>query len=49
MSRPTAIERGSEVLDVGASDRVRTLLVELRAIEAANVVRLEDAWVEHGP
>ena len=49
MSRPTAIEWGSEVLHVRASDRVRTFLVELRAVEAANVVRLEDAWVEHGP
>ena len=49
MSRPTAIEWGSKVLHVGASDRVRALLVQLRAVEAANVVRLEDAWIEHGP
>ena len=40
---------GPEVLHVRASDRVPTLLVELRAVEAANVVRLEDAWIEHGP
>ena len=40
---------GLEVLDVGAPDRVAALLVQLRAVEAANVVRLEDPWIEHGP
>ena len=38
---------GLEVLDVGAADRVRALLVELGAVEAADVVRLEDPRVEH--
>ena len=47
MSRPTAIEWGSEVLHVRAPDRVRAFLVELRPVEAANVVRLEDPGVEH--
>ena len=36
-----------EVLDVGASDRVRALLVELGGVEAADVVRLEDLGIEH--
>ena len=37
------------MLDVGAADRVRALLVELGPVEAADVVRLEDLRVEHGP
>ncbi len=36
-----------EVLDVGAADRVRALLVELGAVEAADVVCLEDPGIEH--
>jgi len=35
------------MLHVGAADRVRALLVELGAVEAANVVRLEDLRIEH--
>ena len=38
-----------EVLDVRATDRVRAFLVELGAVEAADVVRLEDSRVEHVP
>ena len=38
-----------ELLDVGAADRVRALLVELAGVDAADVVRLEDLRVEHGP
>ena len=38
-----------ELLDVGASDAVRALLVESRGMDAAHVVRLEDLRVEHGP
>ena len=38
---------GLEVLHVGAADGVTALLVQLRAVEAANVVRLEDPWIEH--
>jgi len=38
---------GLEVLDVGTADAVRAVLVELRRVEAANVVRLEDRWIEH--
>ena len=37
-----------EVLDVGAADRVRALLVELVGVDAADVVGLEDLRVEHG-
>ena len=37
-----------EVLDVGAPDRVRALLVELVRIDAADVVGLEHLRVEHG-
>ena len=47
MSRPTAIVSGLEVLDVGATDRVGALLVELGAVEAAHVVRLEGFGLEH--
>src|SRR6185295_8569627 len=38
-----------EVLDVGPPDRIRTLLVELGPVEAADVVGLEDLRLEHGP
>ena len=38
-----------ELLDVRAPDRVRALLVELGRMEPADVVRLEDLRVEHGP
>ena len=37
-----------ELLDVGAPDRVGALLVELRGVQPAHVVRLEDLGVEHG-
>ena len=37
-----------EVLDVGAADRVRALFVQFGRIDAANVVGLEDAGIEHG-
>ena len=37
-----------EVLDVRAADRVRALLVQLVRIDAADVVGLEDAGIEHG-
>ena len=47
MSRPTAICFGLELLDVGAADRVGALLVELRRVDAADVVRLEDLRVDH--
>ena len=47
MSRPTAIRRGRELLDVRAPDRVRALLVELLAVDAADVVRLEHLGIEH--
>ena len=36
-----------ELLDVGAPDRVGTLLVEIRRIEATDVVRLERRRCEH--
>ena len=49
MSRPTAIDSRLEVLDVGAADRVRALLVELVRIDAADVVRLEGLRIEHEP
>ena len=49
MSRPTAIRARLELLDVGAADRVGALLVELRRVEPAHVVRLEDRRVEHAP
>ena len=38
-----------EVLDVGAADRVRALLVQLVLIDAAHVVRLEGLGIEHEP
>ena len=47
MSRPTAIERGSKCSDVRAPDPVRAVLVELRAVEPANVVGLEDGGIQH--
>ena len=47
MSRPTAMRSRLELLDVGAPDRVRAVLVELVRIDAAHVVRLEDLRVEH--
>ena len=37
-----------EVLDVGAADRVRALLVELVGVDAADVVGLEGLGIEHG-
>ena len=37
-----------ELLDVGAADRVRAVLVELGRVDAADVVCLEDLRVEHG-
>ncbi len=37
-----------EMVDVGAADRVGALLVELRRVEAAHVVRLEGLGREHG-
>ena len=36
-----------ELLDVGATDRVATLLVQLRRVDPTDVVRLEDFRVEH--
>ena len=44
---PDGDRAGLEMLDVGAADRVGAFLVQLRAVEAANVVRLEDPGVEH--
>ena len=37
-----------EVLDVGTTDAVCAILVELVSVEAADVVRLEDGGIEHG-
>ncbi len=42
MSRPTAIVAGSNCFDVGASDRLGAVLVELAGIDPADVVSLED-------
>ena len=36
-----------ELLHVGAADRVRALLVELLAVDPADVVRLENSGIEH--
>ena len=36
-----------ELLDVGAANRVAALLVELRRVDAADVVGLEDLRIEH--
>ena len=38
-----------ELLDEGAADRVGALLVDLRGIDATDVIRLEDLGIEHRP
>ena len=48
MSLPTAIGPRLELLDVGPPDPVGAVLVELRRVDPADVVRLEDLRVEHG-
>src|SRR5206468_5228703 len=38
-----------ELLDVGAADRLRAGFVELVAVQATDVVRLENLRIQHGP
>ena len=48
MSRPTAIVRGSNCSTYARPIAVRALLVQLAAVQPADVVRLEDLRIEHG-
>ena len=49
VSRPTAISPRLELLHVRTADRVRAFFVEFLAVDAADVVRLEDLRFEHEP